>query len=100
MFLFQCIRNGGVPLCGMSGLLCELVNRWADVVTFFQNTVHVSIVEADGDMQMRFALWAIIMQIGKNAFFIMLLLGGVFLRKCSVFVGLNGRLNHCKYSSK
>ena len=78
MFLFQWIRNGGVLLCGLSGLLCELVNRWADVVTFLQNTVHVSIVEADGDMQMRFALWAIIMQIGKNAFSTMLLLGGVF----------------------
>ena len=62
----------------MSGLLCELVRRWADVVMFFQNTVHVSIVETGGDMQMRFALWAIIMQIGKNAFSNMLLLGGVF----------------------
>ena len=62
----------------MSGLLCELVRRWADVVAFFQNTVHLSIVEANGEMQMRFALWAIIMQIGKNAFSTMLLLGGVF----------------------
>ena len=62
----------------MSGLLCELVRRWADIVMFFQNTVHLSIVEADGDMQMRFALWAIIMQIGKDALPTMLLLGGVF----------------------
>ena len=52
----------------MSGLLCELVRRWADVVMFIQNTVHLSIVEADGGMQMRFALWAIIMQIGKKCF--------------------------------
>ena len=68
----------------MSGLLCELVRRWADVVMFFQNTVHVSIVETGGDMQMRFALWAIIMQIGKNAFYIMLFLGGVFSKEKNV----------------
>ena len=66
--LFQWIRNGGVLLCGLSGLLCELVNHWADVVTFLLDTVHVSVFEADGDMQMRFALWAIIMQIGKMLF--------------------------------
>ena len=47
--------------------------------------MHLSIVEADGEMQMRFALWAIIMQIGKNAFFIMLLLGGVFLKRKKMF---------------
>ena len=63
--LFQWIRNGGVLLCGLSGLLHELVNHWADVVTFLLDTVHVSVFEADGVMQMRFALWAIIMQTGK-----------------------------------
>ena len=94
-FLFQCIRNGGVSLCGMSELLCELVRHWADVVAIFRNTVHVSLVEASGDMQMRFALWAIIMQIGKkNAFFVMLLLEGVFLFKNMFgFVGSNIRFN-------
>ena len=67
-------------MCGMSELLCELVRQWADVVAIFLNTVHVSLVEASGEMQMRFALWAIIMQIGKkNVFFVMLLFGGVFL---------------------
>ena len=50
----------------MSELLCELVRQWADVVAIFLNTVHVSLVEASGEMQMRFALWAIIMQIGKK----------------------------------
>ena len=64
----------------MSGLLCELVRRWVDVVAFFQNTVHLSIVEADGEMQMRFALWAIIMQIGKKCFLSQSPFGGVFLK--------------------
>ena len=64
----------------MSGLLCELVSRWDDVVAFFQNTVHLSIVEADGEMQMLFALWAVIMQIGTKCFLYHAPLGG------SVFV--------------
>ena len=34
----------------------------------FLDTVHVSLVEASGEMQMRFELWAIIMQIGKKCF--------------------------------
>ena len=55
-------------MCGMSELLCELVRQWADVVAIFLNTVHVSLVEASGEMQMRFALWAIIMQIGRKCF--------------------------------
>ena len=64
----------------MSELLRELVQHWEDVVAVFLNTVHVDLVAASGDMQMRFALWSIIMQIGKkNAFFVMLLLRGVFL---------------------
>ena len=65
MFLFQWIRTGGVLLCGLSGLLRELVNHWADVATFLLNTVHFSVLEADAEMQMRFAMWSIIMQIGK-----------------------------------
>ena len=65
MFLFQWIRNGGVLLCGLSGLLRELVNNWADVATFLLNSVHFSILEADAEMSMRFAMWSIIMQIGK-----------------------------------
>ena len=66
-------------MCGMSELLCELVRHWADVVAIFLNTVHVALVEASGDMQMRFALWSIIMQIGNKMLFVILLLGGVFL---------------------
>ena len=69
-------------MCGMSELLCELVRHWADVVAIFFNTGNVALVEASGDMQMRFALWSIIMQIGKkNIFFVMLLLGECFCFK-------------------
>ena len=63
--LLQWICNGGVLLCGLSGLLHELVNHWTDVATFLLNPVHVSVLEADAEMQMRFAMWSIIMQIGK-----------------------------------
>ena len=80
----------------MSELLCELVRHWADVVAIFLNTVHVALVEASGDMQMRFALWAIIMQIGKKMLSLLCSSwgGGVFLlEKCSVFVGSNIRFN-------
>ena len=66
----------------MSELLRELVQHWEDVVAVFLNTVHVDLVAASGDMQMRFALWSIIMQIGKkNIFFVMLLLGECFCFK-------------------
>ena len=63
-------------MCVMSELLRELVRHWEDVVAVFLNTVHVDLLVANGDMHMRFALWSIIMQIGKkNIFFDMLLLG-------------------------
>ena len=74
----------------MSGLLCELVRRWVDVVAFFQNTVHLSIVEANGDMQMRFALWAIIMQIGKKCFLCQAPFGRVFLIRKGKMFGFSG----------
>ena len=60
----------------MSELLRELVRHWEDVISVFLNTVHVDLLSATGDMHMRFALWSIIMQIGKkNIFFVVLLLG-------------------------
>ena len=59
-----------MPLCVMSELLRELVHHWEDVISVFLNTVHVDLLSATGDMHMRFALWSIIMQIGKkNIFF-------------------------------
>ena len=62
-----------MPLCVMSELLRELVHHWDDVISVFLNTVHVDLLSATGDMHMRFALWSIIMQIGKkNIFFVML----------------------------
>ena len=70
-----------MPLCVMSELLRELVHHWEDVISVFLNTVHVDLLSATGDMHMRFALWSIIMQIGKkNIFFVMLLLGVFVLR--------------------
>ena len=63
----------------MSELLRELVRHWADVVAILFSSVHVALVETSGDMQMRFALWSIIMQIGNKMLFVILLLGGVFL---------------------
>ena len=68
-----------MPLCVMSELLRELVHHWDDVISVFLNTVHVDLLSATGDLHMRFALWSIIMQIGKkNIFFVMLLLGECF----------------------
>ena len=52
----------------MSELLRELVRHWEDVVSVFLNTVHVDLLAASGSMKMRFALWSIIMQIGKKIF--------------------------------
>ena len=72
----------------MSELLCELVRHWADVVAIFLNTVHVALVEASGDMQMRFALWAIIMQIGKKMLSLLCSSwGSVFVKKMFGFCG-------------
>ena len=86
-------------MCGLSGLLHELVNHWADVVTFLLDTVHVSVFEADGGMQMRFALWAIIMQIGKILSLPCSFWGECF-KKLFGFVRSNRRFDRCKCSSK
>ena len=84
-----------MPLCVMSELLRELVHHWEDVISVFLNTVHVDLLSATGDMHMRFALWSIIMQIGKKMFSSSCSSwGSVFvLQICSVFVGSNIRFD-------
>ena len=70
-----------MPLCVMSELLRELVHHWEDVISVFLNTVHVDLLSATGDMHMRFALWSIIVQIGKKNYFLCHApRGSVFLR--------------------
>ena len=87
-----------MPLCVMSELLRELVHHWEDVISVFLNTVHVDLLAATGDMHMRFALWSIIMQIGKkNIFFFMLLRECFVLGKFS-FCGVKYKIRPVKYS--
>ena len=89
-----------MPLCVMSELLRELVHHWEDVISVFLNTVHVDLLSATGDMHMRFALWSIIVQIGKkNIFLVMLLLGVFFLGVLFSFCGVKYKIRPVKYSS-
>ena len=84
----------------MSELLCELVRHWEDVVAIFLNTVHVALVEASGDMQMRFALWSIIMQIGKKIFSLSCSSwGSDFVLSMFCFCGVKYKIRPVKYSS-
>ena len=83
----------------MSELLCELVRHWEDVVAIFLNTVHVALVEASGDMQMRFALWSIIMQIGKKIFSLSCSSwGSDFVLGMFGFCGVKYKIRPVKYS--
>ena len=89
-----------MPLCVMSELLRELVRHWEDVISVFLNTVHVDLLAATGDMHMRFALWSIIMQIGKKIFSLSCSSwGSVFVLSMFGFCGVKYKIRPVKYSS-
>ena len=83
----------------MSELLRELVRHWEDVISVFLNTVHVDLLATTGDMHMRFALWSIIMQIGKKNIFFFMLLWECFALGMFSFCGVKYKIRPVKYSS-